>query len=401
MDNCLKELIKTKINEYRDWMIGVRRHLHMYPETGDQEFQTTQYIEKLLNEMGIKTTRPLPTGVIGILDAPNGAKGGKCIAIRADIDALPMQEETDLEFRSRTDGVMHACGHDMHMAALLCTARIFSDPDVRAYLTAPVKFIFQPAEETTGGAERMIKAGCLESPHVEHVLGYHAAPEHTTGTIGIKYGYTHASSDMFDIKVRGIKSHGAYPDEGVDAIAVAAQIVTAVQSIVSRNIGALDQCVITIGKFHAGTAGNIICDLAELTGTIRTTSAQVRELAMKRLEETAKGVAAAMGASAEVSFQPGYIAQHNDDAVVDVLKQTAAEIIGAENILTKEHPSMGVEDFAFYSAERPSAFFFVGTGFEGRKNYGIHHGKFDPNESALDIAVMLEVLTALALMNNK
>ena len=161
----------------------------------------------------------------------------------------------------------------------------------------------------------------------------------------------------------------------------------------------MDSCVITIGKFHAGTAGNIICDLAELTGTMRTTSAQTRERAMKRLEEVATGVATAMGASAEVRFRPGYIAQHNDDAVVDKLNEVAAEVIGSENIITKEHPSMGVEDFAFYAAERPSAFFFVGTGYEGRKNYGIHHGKFEADESALDTAVQLEVLTALKLMN--
>lgn len=399
MDNCLKELIKTKLNEYRDWAIGVRRHLHMYPEVGDNEFKTTEYIEDLLKEMGIKTTRPLQTGVLGQLDPDSGDCSGKCVAIRADIDALPIHEETDLEFSSRTDGVMHACGHDMHMAALLCSAKILSDPDVRKYLTAPVKFIFQPAEETTGGADRMIKAGCLESPRVEHVIGYHVEPELNTGIIATKYGYTHASSDMFEIKVRGVKSHGAYPDQGVDAIVAASQIVTAVQSIVGRNVGAADSCVITIGKFNAGTAGNIICDLAELTGTIRTTSAKTRELAMKRLKEVAEGVAAAMGASAEVIFKPGYIAQHNDEYVVDVLNNVAYEIIGSENVVTKEHPSMGVEDFAFYSAERPSAFFFVGTGFEGRKNYGIHHGKFEADESALDIAVTLEILTAFELMN--
>lgn len=395
----IRKLIKSKLEENREWMITARRHLHMYPEVGDEEFKTTEYIEALLNETGIKTQRLLPTGLVGILEAPEGAAGGKCIAIRADIDALPMPEETGLEFCSRNPGVMHACGHDMHMAALLCTAKIFSDTEVRKLLTAPVKFIFQPAEETDGGADRMIKAGCLESPHVDHVIGYHVDPELIAGTIGTKHGYTHASSDMFDITVHGVKSHGAYPDEGVDAIVAASQIVTAVQSIVARNIGAVDSCVITIGKFHAGTAGNIICDLAELTGTMRTTSAQTRERAMKRLEEVATGVAAAMGASAEVRFRPGYIAQHNDDAVVDKLNEVAAEVIGSENIITKEHPSMGVEDFAFYAAERPSAFFFVGTGYEGRKNYGIHHGKFEADESALDTAVQLEVLTALKLMN--
>ena len=155
----IRKLIKSKLEENREWMITARRHLHMYPEVGDEEFKTTEYIEALLNEIGIKTQRLLPTGLVGILEAPEGAAGGKCIAIRADIDALPMPEETGLEFCSRNPGVMHACGHDMHMAALLCTAKIFSDTEVRKLLTAPVKFIFQPAEETDGGADRMIKAG--------------------------------------------------------------------------------------------------------------------------------------------------------------------------------------------------------------------------------------------------
>jgi amidohydrolase len=396
----MKELIEKKLKEYRSWMKETRRHLHMYPEVGDCEYETTAYIDKLLNEMGIKTEHLLNTGVLGILEPPEGASGGKCIAIRADIDALPIEEGTDLPFKSKNAGVMHACGHDMHMAALLCTAKILSSPEVHSKLTAPVKFIFQPAEETVGGAARMIKAGCLESPYVSHVLGYHVAPEYPAGTIAVRRGYTHASSDMFEITVHGMKSHGAYPAEGVDAIVAASQIVTAVQSIVARNVAASDSCVITIGKFHAGTAGNIICDLAELTGTMRTTSAEVREHAMKRLKEVSEGIAEAMGCNADVRFKPGYIAQHNDDAVSDVVNETAAEVIGRENIITKEFPSMGVEDFAFYSAERPSAFFFVGTGYRDRTNYGIHHEKFEADESALDVAVKIEVFTALKLMNS-
>lgn len=392
----IKEEIAEKLEEYRDWMLQVRRRLHRFPETGDEEYETTEYIEGLLSEMGIETFRPLQTGVLGVLKG-NG-QGGKCIALRADIDALPVQEETDLPFKSERAGFMHACGHDMHMAALLCAARILSD--MRASLTGTVKFFFQPAEETDGGAERMIKAGCLENPRVDHVLGYHVAPEYPAGTIAVRYGYTHASSDMFDITVRGVKSHGAYPDEGVDAIVAASQIVTAVQSIVSRNVLSTDPCVITVGKFHAGTAGNVIADRAELSGTMRTTTADTREKAMRRLREVSEGVAAAMGAEASVSYRPGYIAQRNDDAVMDAVVETARECIGEENIFNKKDPSMGVEDFAFYSRERPSAFFFVGTGFQDRVNYGIHHGKFEADESALDVAVLMEVMSCLRLMNS-
>lgn len=395
----MKELIQKKIDQYRPWMIQVRRHLHMHPETGDQEYETTEYIENILKELGMETQRLLATGVVGVLNPPTGAAGGTCVALRADIDALPIEEETGLEFASCNPGIMHACGHDLHMAALLCAARIFADPEVHARLTAPVKFLFQPAEETDGGADRMIKKGCLSSPEVSHVLGYHVDPEIPAGTVGIKQGYTHAASDMFDITVKGVKSHGAYPDEGVDAIVAAAQIVTALQSIVSRNTSATENCVITVGKFHGGTAGNIICDRVELTGTMRTTSEKTRQRSMKRLREVAEGTAAAMGASAEVHFRPGYIAQHNDDAVLAVVTETAEEVIGSSNIIIKEHPSMGVEDFSFYAAQCPSAFFFVGTGYKDRKNYGIHHGRFEADEAALDVAVAIEVLSVWKLMN--
>lgn len=396
MQEICQEWVRSKIEEYRDWMIGVRRHLHRYPETGDREYETTKYIQNLLNEMGLETENLLSTGVLAIL-RPKGT-GGKCVALRADIDALPIQEETDLPFRSERDGYMHACGHDLHMAALLCTARILSD--CRSHLSAPVKFIFQPAEETEGGAARMIAEGCLKNPEVEYVLGWHVAPEYPAGSIAVRYGYTHASSDVFDITVRGVKSHGANPEEGVDAITAAAHIVTAVQSIVSRNIPAVEPCVITIGKFHGGTAGNIIADRAELTGTIRTTSSQTRREAMKRLKETAEGVAKAMGAQADVRFRPGYIAQKNDDGVMDLLMETAKECLEEEKIFEKPHPSMGVEDFAFYSAEKPSAFFFAGTGYSGRKNYGLHHGRFEADEKAMDTAVLLEVMTCLRLMES-
>lgn len=386
--------IKKKIDEYREWMIEVRRHLHRFPETGDQEFETTKYIQSLLEEMGIKTENILPTGVVGILEA--GRQGGKCIALRADIDALPIQEETDLPFRSERDGYMHACGHDMHMAGLLCAARILSD--CRDQLTAPVKFFFQPAEETEGGAERMVKAGCLSNPEVHHVLGWHAFPEYPAGTVVVKYGYTHASSDLFDITVRGVKSHGAYPEAGVDAILAASQIVVSLQTIVSRNIAASDPCVITIGKFHSGTAPNIISDRAEISGTIRTASPSVRQRVLERLKETAENTAKALGAEAVVRFRPGYIAQKNDDAVVELIEKTALDCLGPEKVFHQELTSMGVEDFAFFSREKPSAFFFVGTGYPDRHNYGIHHGRFEANEDALDTAVLTEVMACLRLM---
>ena len=398
-----KEILKMAeegLENCRDWMLELRHHLHRHPELSDEEKETTAYLEKELNAMGIRTQRLLDTGLVGILDAPEGLSGGKCIALRADIDALPIQEETDLEFRSVNDGVMHACGHDMHMAALMGTARILSSPEFRSRLTAPVKFFLQPAEETDGGADRMIKAGCLENPGVDHVIGCHVAPENLAGQIATKHGYTHASSDMFEVKVHGVKSHGAYPSEGVDAITAAAQIVTALQTITSRNVEATEPCVITIGKLHAGTAGNIVCDLAEMAGTIRITSAATRQTVLRRVEEICTGVARAMGARAEVKFKPGYISQHNDDFTVDIVNEAAAAVVGPENVLIRDNPVMSVEDFAFYAAERPSAFFFLGTGYPDRVNFGLHHERFEADESALDVAVKTEVLSIIKLMNS-
>lgn len=393
-----ESLIRRKIEEYRDWMIANRRNMHQNPEVGDQEFETTDRIEQLLQEMGMETERPLATGVLGLLDP--GRADGRVVALRADIDALPIPEETDLPFKSKKPGLMHACGHDVHTAAVLCTAKILSDPEVRPLLTAPVRFIFQPAEETDGGAARLIAAGCLEHPMVDHVLGLHVAPEFPAGTIATKYGYTHATSDMFDIVIHGEKAHGAYPHHGVDAILVAAHIITAIQGITGRSIDTMEPCVITVGSLHSGEACNVVPDYAVMNGTMRTTAPQTRETAMKRMEEVVQGVATAFGATAELIWKPGYISLHNEDTVTATLIDTAKRLLGSDHVFLKPYPSMGVEDFSFYAAERPSTFFFLGTGFPDReKNYDIHHGLFEVDERALDTAVLMETMSVLRLMS--
>ncbi len=394
----MQDRIRNKYLEYRDEIIDVRRHLHAHPETGDQEIETTEYLVERLQQRGLHIERSLPTGLTAVLEPdPECVKKGACVGIRADIDALPISEQCDLPFRSQNEGVMHACGHDVHTAAAVGAALILSDPDIRPMLTAPVKFIFQPAEETDGGALRMIEGGCLTSPDVDCMVSFHCEPSLPAGEIAVRSGYTRASSDMFDIRITGKSSHGAYPEDGVDAIAAASAVVSGIHTIVSRNINAFEPCVITIGMFHAGTAENIVCDEAVLSGTMRTVSPDVREHAMQRIREVASGTAQAFGARAQVAFRPGYAALMNDPTVTAVLRSCGEQMAGGEHVHGMEQAMMSVDDFSFFARELPSVYFFAGTGFPGRENAGLHHGAFEVNESVFDTVVPLEVMTALTL----
>ncbi|MGI6206163.1 MAG: M20 metallopeptidase family protein [Anaerovoracaceae bacterium] len=386
-----ESLIIEKYLQYKDRILEIRRHLHRNPETGDEETETTRYLAGIMEDLGLKVSRPLPTGLAAVLDVPD--KGGRCVALRADIDALPVKEECDLPFKSSKEGYMHACGHDIHTASLVGAAMVLSDPEVRQHLTAPVKFIFQPAEETDGGALRMINAGVLENPKVDCMEAFHCEPSLTAGKVAVKYGYTRASSDMFDIIVRGESAHGAYPETGADAIVAASAIVSAVQSIVSRNTNAFEPCVITIGVFHAGSAENVVCDEAFLSGTMRTVSPDVRAASMKRLQEIAENTAAAYGTRAEVKFRPGYMALRNDDHMADLLKDIAGRVVGKNNVVIYDRAMMSVDDFSFFADRVPSVYFFAGSGYEGRKNYSLHHGLFEANEEMLDSTVVIEALS--------
>lgn len=390
-----KKWIRNVYRRYKERILEIRHALHACPETGDAEYQTTEYLCRLMEELGLSIEKPLPTGLVAVLDV-SGAEG-RCVGLRADIDALPIREECDLPFRSEKEGVMHACGHDIHMASLVGTAMVLSDPEVRRSLKAPVKFIFQPAEETDGGAQRMIERGVLDSPRVDCMIGFHCEPSMLAGTVGIKHGYTRASSDMFDIRIEGKSAHGAYPETGADAIVAASAVVSALQSIVSRGINAFEPCVITIGIFQAGSAGNVVCDEAFLSGTMRTVSPQVREYAMKRLKELAEGVAASYGTMAEVTFRPGYIALLNDEVETEILRRTAVELLGSEKVKILDQAMMSVDDFSFFAKQVPSVYFFAGSGFKGRENYGLHHGRFEADESMLDTTVPLEVMAVLEL----
>lgn len=386
--------IRKKIEEVTDWAIAMRREFHQHPELGNEEFRTIDRIEVELKAMGISTQRLLPTGLVGML--VGGGSGEKVVAIRADVDALPMQEVQPLPFASTTPGVMHACGHDAHAAILLGTAKVLAG--LKDQIPGTIKFFFQPAEETTGGAERMIQAGCMENPKVHAVLGLHVAPAIHGGSVGIKYDNMMAASDMLRIVVRGAKSHGAYPENGIDAIVASAQVIQAIQTIVSRTVSPLDSAVITIGKIQGGTAMNIIADEVVLEGTVRSLSPQIRSLIKKRIVQAAQQAAEALGATAEVEFFKGYEATINDNQVVDLIREIAEEELGKEKVVIKQRPSMGVEDFGYFLQQAPGAFFEVGSGHPDRELGEIHTDQFLLDEECIPTGITIEVLSCLKLL---
>jgi amidohydrolase len=400
MENFLKEILQEAL-AMQDWLTGIRRTLHRIPEPGNEEIKTSQAICAQLDALGIPYTR-IGTGVTGLLE---GATPGRCIALRADMDALPIEEPQDRPYASQHPGYMHACGHDAHMAIALGTAKLMARH--RNEFSGSIKFLFQPAEETTGGAKPMIDAGCLENPHVDFVLGLHVIPELPAGQIEVKPGSFYGASDNLEIKIGGKSSHAAYPEQGIDAIVAASAVVQALQTIVSRSLSALDSAVITIGKIQGGTRSNIIASEVVLTGTIRTLSEHVRTFIKTRVEEVSSRTAAAYGATSEVHIRPSYPVLVNDDAATELVRQTAIEVVGASNVHLRQKPTLGVEDFAYYLRERPGTFWHLGCGkrpsldtdslgpgFAGSAA-ALHSPDFDIDESCLPIGVALQASTAM------
>ncbi len=378
-------------------LVAIRRDIHAHPELGSREVRTTARIQAYLEGLGIEVKPCVETGVLGVL---YGGKPGRTIGLRADIDALPIQEETGLPFASQNAGVMHACGHDLHTASLMGAAKILAAH--RDELCGNVKFFFQPDEEGNGGAERMVKAGCLQNPSVDAVFGGHSTTSKIAGHYGLTYGKSYAASNPFTIRVRGQGCHGAFPGSGIDSIAVACQVVTALQTLVSRRIFATDSAVVTVGSFHAGTAGNIIAGEAELKGIIRTLGPEMRQKMCRMVKETAEGVAAAMGASAEVNIRTSYPGVVNDDAFTALVQETMTELVGKDGVHLETIPSMGTEDFGYFMDGIPGCYCDFGFG-DGRKEcrFPAHSGQFCANEDGLAYAAALHVAVAARYLNGK
>jgi amidohydrolase len=371
--------LRKDIDEILPGVVADRRHFHENPELAFEEYETAKFVAERLAQLGVEEikTGVGKTGVTGVI---RGNKGdGKVVMLRADMDALPILEEVDAEYRSKADGKMHACGHDAHTAMLLGVARILMDH--RDDFKGAVKVLFQPAEEVPpGGAIAMIRDGALEDPKVDASFGLHVASDMPAGQIGVRQGPGSAGSDRFRITIQGKGGHAARPQNAIDPVVIASQIVLALQTLVSRETDPMDSAVISTTAILAGEAFNVIPDTAELRGTVRTISQETRERIAKRLPEVVEGVAKAMGAEAKVDYILGYPSVQNDEEMANIVREAAIEACGEENVIESEL-GMGGEDYSYFSLEVPSCFFRCGTRNEDRGIvWGHHHPKFDVEE---------------------
>ena len=374
-------------------MIGWRRHLHQNPELSFHEEETSRFVYETLGTFGgLELSRPTPTSVVARLV---GEKPGRTIALRADMDALPITEENGFEFASKNEGVMHACGHDGHTAMLLGAAKILSG--MREEVEGEVRFIFQHAEELDpGGAQELVDAGVMEG--VDAIFGIHLWSQLEIGKIGVVYGPMLASPDTFKITVEGRGGHAAMPHQTADSIVIGAQVVTNLQHIVSRNTDPLDNVVVSVTRFVGGTTHNVIPGSAELEGTVRSLDEEMRKKVPETMERIIKGVTQAHGASYSLEYQRGYQPVVNDEEVTRVVEETAREVLG-EEALEMIRPIMGGEDFSAYQQVTPGTFLFIGAGNEEK---GItaphHHPRFTVDEDALEDGVKMHVNTAFRLL---
>jgi amidohydrolase len=366
-------------------VIAARRHLHRYPELSFEEAETAAYVAARLREWGY-TPRTGVAGMHGVTAWIEGGRPGPAIALRADMDALPIQEETGLPFASERPGVMHACGHDCHTAMLLGTARLFAQ--IREQIPGRALFIFQPAEEVApGGARPMVEAGVLEG--VDEVYGLHISPAISAGLLGFRDGVSCANSDKFRVLVHGRGGHAAQPHHTVDPVVIAGHMIVALQQIVARQVSPMQSAVITIGTVHGGTKANIIPGSVELTGTVRTLDQALRESMPGRMERLLGGIAEGFGGSSEFAYSFGYPSVVNDGQATERARLAAAARVGDDRVITPEL-SMGGEDFAYFAQERPGCFGRIGVGSpesSPAERYPLHNGRMTVDESALHLGV--------------
>ena len=391
------DFITPYLSRHLPELLAIRRRLHQLAELSTLELATGSYIRALLDRWHIPYEYPVAdTGLTATIHGQKPGPGST-VALRADMDALPIFEAEHAPWRSENPGVMHACGHDAHMAIALGAARYFKENEDS--FSGCIRIFFQPAEETIGGAARMTEEGCMEQPPVDFVIGLHVAPSLPTGDIEVKYDKMYAASDELSVVLLGQNSHGAYPEAGVDAIVLAAAGITSLQTLVSRRISPLDQCVLTLGTIQGGSAHNILADRVILTGALRTTDPATRKLAKEYIEKQVTQIAAAYGGSGRATFAPGYDALINTNALVDTLRETAIPILGREHVRWKAAPGMGVEDFSAFLKKAPGVFYHLGCGDEKRKTSApLHSREFSLNEDCLALGIRLQIALAQALL---
>ncbi len=391
----LKNRILELTEKYVPYMVETRRYLHQYPEVSYKEYETTKFIKSELDSMGIPYESPLETGCVGIIEG--GKKSEKVLALRADIDALAMEEEGEAksEFKSKNEGAAHCCGHDAHTANLLGVAKILSD--LKDEIEGKVLLVFQPGEEKLPGGGRLLcETGFLQDQKVESIYGLHTDPLMEPGQIATKKGPLMGSPDEFEIEIFGKGGHAARPHEAVDPIVLASQFITSAQTVVSRNIDPTDSAVVTIGKIEGGTAHNIIPESVKLLGTVRTLSKENADLIAERLESLLKGITEGAGGSYSFAFNKGYPVVNNTKEETEKVLSSMRALFGNDSANEMEKPIMAGEDFSFYQEYFPGAFFFAGSGSpESDSQYVWHHPKYNVDERFFNYAAPLMAAVVL------
>ena len=392
--------MNQKLNDlwekYYKKVYDIRHQIHMNPELGFEEYETSKLVASELEKLGIEVTKNVAkTGVVGLI---KGGYSGKTVALRADMDALRINEEGDYEFKSKNPGVMNACGHDGHTASLLGVAMMLNE--IKDELHGNVKLIFQPAEEVEGGALPMIKEGVLENPKVDAVFGGHLWGSIEEGKVAVKHGAMMASPDIFTIKIHGKGGHAGVPHASVDPVPIMAQVITALQTIVSRKNDPTNPLVISCCNVHSGECHNAIPTEALIQGTVRTLNNDTRDFAEETIEKFVKGIVESQGASYEFEFIRQFPPLVNDKNMADVLEKSAKKIVGDENVFELATPSMGGEDFAFYTEEVPSSFAFVGMTKDVENPILHHNAKFAWEDNNMKNLAQTLAQVAIDFLNN-
>ncbi|AFY99840.1 M20 family metallopeptidase [Calothrix sp. PCC 6303] len=365
-------------------LLEIRRHIHSHPELSGQEYQTAAYVAGVLSSSGIHVKEGIgKTGVIGEL--ASSGEDQRILAIRTDMDALPIQERTGLDFASKETGIMHACGHDVHTTVGLGTAMVLSR--LSEALPGKVRFLFQPAEEIAQGANWMVQDGAMED--VSAILGVHVFPSIPGGCVGLRYGALTAAADDLEITIIGESGHGARPHEAIDAIWIASQVITTLQQAISRTQNPLRPVVLSIGQINGGRAPNIIADKVSLRGTVRSLHPQSRANLPEWIENIVTSVCSAYGAKCQVDYRQGVPSVQNDYALTQLLQSSAEEAWGSDCVQILPEPSLGAEDFSVYLDHAPGSMFRLGVGFPERgNNHPLHHPQFEVNEAAIITGVV-------------
>lgn len=395
MKHNLNSLILSKIESIYPRIVGYREYLHQHPELSFEEFKTMEFVAEKLAQLGIPFEKEVAgTGIVGVIKANNHTENQSCIGLRADLDALPIQEENEVEYKSINDGIMHACGHDVHTSVLLGAAEILNE--IKENLSQPIKLIFQPGEETNpGGASLMIKAGVLENPKVEKMYGLHVFPEFEAGHLGLRPGLYMASSDEIHVSIQGIGGHGALPEKCVNPLIMGAKFVLEAKELLALICPSEIPHVLTFGRFEALGSTNVVPSTCEIKGTFRTMNEEWRALAHEKLLELAEKIADEFKGKINIKISKGYPFLKNDEKLTAQLTENF-ELHFGKDFVHALPIRMTAEDFAFYSQKIPVVFFRLGVANNEKGiNYGVHHPKFDIDSNAIKTGIHAMVLAAL------